>query len=362
MPNTSIKPRIGGAGRARPVRVMIVDDSLIVRTVLSRVIEPEPDIEIVAKSGSAELAIAQLARTPADVVLLDLEMPGMGGLEALPRILAATSATQVLVVSSLTEAGAEHTLAALAMGAADTMLKPRAGEFDDDYRRALIGKIRALGSSEPQAAVREPSPTPPPVAQARRPGRAALIAIGASTGGIHALSIFLRSLPRSVTVPILVTQHLPPSFTAAFARQLQIASGRDTIVARDGMVIESGRIYVASGDGHMIVEKGPRGLRIGSDHGKQASGCTPSVDPLFASLARASGPETLAIVLSGMGRDGSIGAVDLAAAGGTIMVQDRASSAVWGMPGTVAEAGLASAVLPPEQLAQRAGALAGSVA
>ncbi|MFN4114246.1 MAG: chemotaxis-specific protein-glutamate methyltransferase CheB [Sphingomonadaceae bacterium] len=343
-----------------PIRVMVVDDSLIVRTVLSRLIDPEPDLEIVAKASSAELALAELARTPVDLVLLDLEMPGMGGLEALPRILAARPGLPVLVVSTLTEAGAEHTLAALAMGAADTMLKPRSGQFDQDYRQALLQRMRILAragtvrtSPSPAPALPRPAPAP------RVTASPSLIAIGASTGGIHALGQLLRHLPRTIRQPLLVVQHLPASFAAVFARQLHLASGREAVVAQDGMPLAPGRIFVASGASHMLVRQQGEELVIGTCTRPAPSGCTPSVDPLLESLAIAAGGQTLAIILSGMGRDGVIGAGRLVAAGGRILVQDQASSAVWGMPRAIAEAGLAEAVLAPDQIAKRVAALCG---
>jgi two-component system, chemotaxis family, protein-glutamate methylesterase/glutaminase len=345
--------------RAATVRVMIVDDSLIVRSVLSRALASAPDIEIVAKTGSAELALAQLAKASADVILLDLEMPGMGGLEALPRILAADRHAQVLVVSSLTETGAEHTLAALSMGAADTMLKPRSGEFDDNYRDALVAKVRALGTADKAHRSHSAPAWQAPPAPRSRPARIAVIAIGASTGGVHALGILLRNLPRRVTAPILVTQHLPASFVHVFARQIESAAARPTLVAEDGMLLEDGHVYVAGTGGHMIVVPDDERLAIASDHARAPSGCTPSVDPLFAALARHAGPQALGVVLSGMGRDGSLGAAQLAAAGGIILVQDKGSSAVWGMPGSIAEAGLAQAMLPPDELACRIAALCG---
>ncbi|MCL4671757.1 MAG: chemotaxis-specific protein-glutamate methyltransferase CheB [Sphingomonadaceae bacterium] len=331
---------------------MVVDDSLIVRTVLSRVIDPEPDMEIVAKVSSAELALAELARNPVDIVLLDLEMPGMGGLEALPRILSAHQRLPVLVVSSLTEHGAEHTLAALAMGAADTMLKPRSGQFDQTYRIALLERIRALATPARAPARAGNPPAPQPAARTVKPGRPALIAIGASTGGIHAMGLLLRALPRQVTLPILVVQHLPASFSAVFARQLQLASGRTALVASDGMAVEPGHIYIAGGESHLVVRQSGNQLVLASQTGQAPSGCLPSVDPLFESLAACCGAQTLAVVLSGMGKDGLIGARALAGSGGRIVVQDQPSSAVWGMPRAIAEDGLAEAVLPPEQLAR----------
>ena len=184
------------------VRVMIVDDSLIVRTAFTRMIDQEPDMMIAASASTAESALAQLAKTDVDVILLDLEMPGMGGLEALPRILETGRGAQVLVVSSLTMDGAEHTLSALQMGAADTLLKPRPGGFTEDYRAQLLGKIRALGTrsadrSGDSALVPQRSEPPasfvrPPLG--RRRVRPEVVAIGASTGGIHALGLMLRRI------------------------------------------------------------------------------------------------------------------------------------------------------------------------
>ncbi len=349
-------PRTGPAARGRRIRVMIVDDSLVARTVLSRIVEAEPDCEIVAKATTGEMAIARLAETPADVILLDLEMPGMGGIGALPRILELADGGQVLVVSSLTTEGAEHTLAALSMGAADTLLKPRAGQFDAGYGRALIAKIRALATG-PGAAPFQRTPSPQLRAPAQRE-RPLALAIGASTGGIHALCLLLGALPKSFDLPILVVQHLPESFMETLARQLAAAAGRPAVVADAGTVCEPGRIYVAPGHGHMTVRREGRRLVTGIAYHAVPSGCTPSVDPLFESLADAAGGRALGVVLSGMGRDGAIGAARLVQAGGVLFAQDAASSAVWGMPRAVAEAGLANAVLPPNQIAERVAGLA----
>jgi two-component system chemotaxis response regulator CheB len=356
---------IGGERRhrasPRPIRLMIVDDSLTARTVLSRIIEPEPDLVIVAKATTGEMAIARLAEQPADVVLLDLEMPGMGGLGALPRILELARGGQVLVVSSLTAEGAEHTLAALSMGAADTLLKPRAGEFGESYARALLGKIRALGrAAEADNATFRPATPPPVKARATRPPR--VVAVGASTGGIHALCLMLRALPARFELPILVTQHLPASFMPVLARQLAIASGREAEVAAPGSEIRAGRIYVAPGEGHMTVHQRLGRLVTGLAHHPVASGCMPSVDPLFESLAEASDGQAMGVVLSGMGRDGLEGAAKLVAAGGTLFAQDAATSSVWGMPRAIAQAGLATAVLPPEAIAGRLVSSAGAAA
>jgi two-component system chemotaxis response regulator CheB len=337
---------------------MIVDDSLVARTILSRIVEAEPGCEIVSKATTGEMAIARLGETPADVILLDLEMPGMGGIGALPKILELAKGGQVLVVSSLTAEGAEHTLAALSMGAADTLLKPRAGEFDAEYGRALIAKIKALAGrpGAGERAVRRPPPAPLRRSAPRE--EPLVLAIGASTGGIHALCLLLGALPKGFDLPILVVQHLPESFMDTLARQLAAASGRTAVVAGTGTGIERGRIHVAPGYGHMVVRRESQRMVTGIAHHAVPSGCTPSVDPLFESLADAVGGRALGVVLSGMGRDGVIGAARLVQAGGTLFAQDAASSAVWGMPRAVAEAGLASAVLPPEQIAARVAAIA----
>ena len=344
-----------GRNRAGPIRVLIVDDSLTARTVLSRLIDAEADMEVVAKATTAEMALARLREHVVDVILLDLEMPGMGGLEALPQILKAANGGQVLVVSSLTEDGAEATLAALSMGAADTMLKPRPGQFDDAYRARLTAHVRALGrtmrpgDAAPDAAPVQKSPASPRRASPKDPK---VLAIGASTGGIHALCLLLRALPRQLDIPVLVTQHLPGSFMSVLARQLELAASREAVVAQEGTVIAPGRIYVAPGEGHMLLHRSGARTSVRIAAFPTSSGCTPAVDPMLESLAQAVDGQALAVILSGMGRDGAEGAARLVERGGTVFAQDRATSAVWGMPRGVVDAGLASAVLPPEALAE----------
>lgn len=337
---------------------MIVDDSLTVRTIFKRMVDSDPALVIAGTASSAEGALSQLARTPADVVLLDLEMPGIGGLGALPAILATPGHPQVLVVSSLTVDGAEHTLSALQMGAADTLLKPRPGGFTEEYRAALLGKVRALGARSSGAAV-QASHAPPRVpadvsfarpALGRRMRRTDVVAIGASTGGIHALGLMLRRLAPDFAPPLLITQHLPASFMPVFARQIEAACGRRAEIAADGFILTPGRILIAPGDGHVAVRRTPAGLVVRISTEQQASGCMPSVDPMLASLAEACEGRALGVILSGMGRDGVIGAGALVEAGGAIYAQDADSSAVWGMPGAAARAGLASLVAPPESL------------
>lgn len=337
------------------IRVMIVDDSLTVRTIFKRMVETDPALVIAGAASSAESAIVQLAADPADVVLLDLEMPGMGGLDALPAILATPAGPQVLVVSSLTMDGAEHTLATLQMGAADTLLKPRPGGFTEDYRTQLLGKIRALGSRGSEAASTAAAPAERSFARpgsGLRPRRTEVVAIGASTGGIHALGLMLGAMDRACDLPILITQHLPASFIPMFARQIENACGRPADIAADGMEIRPGRVMIAPGHGHLLVRRSGERLLARICDEPAPSGCLPSVDPMLASLAVACEGRALGVILSGMGRDGVIGTQELVAAGGTIYAQDAASSAVWGMPGAVAKAGLASLIAAPETIGE----------
>lgn len=344
------------AAHRSPVRVMVVDDSLTVRTVFSRMIENDPALQLATTASNAERAIAILRHKPVDVILLDLEMPGMGGLEALPKILETAAGAQVLVVSSLTEDGAEHTVAALSMGAADTMLKPRPGGFDNAYRTTLLGKIHALGGLDREEARAcsqgRAASDVPALAASQRYKQPEVVAIGGSTGAIHALNILLRDLPRGFDLPILVTQHLPANFIPVFARQVEMVAARPTRIAEDGTEIRSGEIVIATGHGHMVVKRERERLvaRISAEPAR--SGCLPSVDPMLASLAETTSGHTLAVILSGMGRDGVEGAAQLVAAGGRVLAQDQASSAVWGMPGAVVSQGIATLALPPEALLQ----------
>ena len=355
-------------GRSKPplakrVRVMLVDDSLTVRTVFRRMVESDPSLEIVGTASSGERAIVQIKKEPADVVLLDLEMPGMGGLKALPEILKASPHTQVLVVSSLTQDGAEATVTALSTGAADTLQKPRPGGFTEEYRSQLLGKIRALGQANGSDKLEtSEKPSDRPGADAAQPSavraakfdrpvkQAEVIAIGASTGGIHALNLMLRELTPECSLPILITQHLPSNFVPVFARQIEAASGRQTQIAEDGAEIRKGEITIASGQGHMSVRRIADRLVVRTFSDPMPSGCLPSVDPMLSSLAKACDGKVLALILSGMGRDGFEGATDLVKAGGAVWAQDAETCAVWGMPGVVTKAGLASMVAAPQDL------------
>ena len=337
----------------RPIKLMIVDDSMVARAVLSRMIDADGNFEIAGIAGTAEDAIEALGQVMVDIVLLDLEMPGVGGLKALPRILEAAKGAKVLIVSSLAEEGAEETVAALALGAADTLPKPGTGRFNGRFSEVLLSKLRGLGYAD-RSSIRTVQPSQQPQVfrpQSDQPLR--LVAIGASTGGIHALGAFFAALPDRIGVPILVTQHLPPAFMTVFARQLSTAAGREAVVAEDGTKLLPDRIVIAPGEAHLLVDE-VNGLLIARLlKTKVSSGCMPSVDPMLASAGAKLGGGALGIVLTGMGRDGAEGARKLIEAGGSVMAQDESTSAVWGMPRAVAELGLACAVLSPDKLARR---------
>jgi len=358
--------------RSRPpfrpgVRVMIVDDSLTVRTVFRRMVEGDPSMEIAGTASSGERAIAQIKKDHADVVLLDLEMPGMGGLKALPEILKTCPSAQILVVSSLTEDGAEATVEALASGAADTLQKPRPGGFNEEYRIQLLSKIRALGSDAVDTNVADAYGAEDTQESPNRAGDGVqnnstkfdqpfkspeVIAIGASTGGIHALNLMLRELTPQCSLPILITQHLPSNFISVFARQIEVASGRVTKVAEDGIELRPGEIAIATGHSHMCIRRIADRLVVRTCVEPAQSGCMPSVDPMLSSLAQSCDGKVLGVILSGMGRDGYEGASELVDAGGAIWAQDADTCAVWGMPGAVAKGGLASLVASPQGLGQ----------
>jgi two-component system chemotaxis response regulator CheB len=339
----------------RRIRLMIVDDSTVARAVLSRMIEADPAFEITAVAGTAEHAIEALAECRVDIVILDLEMPGAGGLRSIPRIIAAASGAKVMIVSSLAEDGAEQTVAALALGAADTMPKPGTGRFNGKFSEILLSKLKMLGRAGNVSPVEVPAQgtSAQSLLRVMPSDPIDVLAIGASTGGIHALGALFHALPERIGVPILVTQHLPIPFMTVFARQLGAVARRDAVVAEDGMELLPDSILVAPGDAHLTLEPHASGAVVRLTHGRSSSGCMPSVDPMLASVGAIYGSSALGVVLTGMGRDGVEGATRLVACGGSILAQDEASCAVWGMPRAILEAGLACAVLPPDKIARR---------
>ncbi|UVO52215.1 response regulator [Sphingomonas sp. SUN019] len=323
--------------------MLIVDDSVVARTVMTRMVETG-GFTLAGAVPDVHRALALLANETVDVILLDLEMPGVDGLSALPELLSASGGAKVLIVSSNCGDGAAATLRALALGAADTLVKPGAGGLSGRFADTLVERITRLTERTAAGQARIVVSTP-------QPNAFDLVAIGASTGGIHALGQLFAAVPRDFQQPIVVTQHLPASFTPYFAAQVALLAGRPCDVAADSVRLRPGRVVIAPGDAHLTavaLTDGGAATRLSRD--PVVNGNVPSVDPMFATLANVFGPRLLAIVLSGMGRDGLEGARRVRDAGGMVVVQDPASSVVWGMPGAVVDAGLADAVLTPAEI------------
>jgi two-component system chemotaxis response regulator CheB len=350
---------------AKPIKVMIVDDSAVVRGLVSRWVEEESGLEVVARHANGKLAVDDMQRSAPDIVLLDIEMPVMDGLEALPHLLKAQPELRVLMVSTLTRRNAEISFKALALGALDYVPKPdtnREITTSLDFRREVIRKIKLLGRARthlgPGQAAEAHAGQETDVRQfafRKRPFSLVpprVVAVGSSTGGPDALARTLGIASPSLSrVPVLIAQHMPPVFTSILAERLARATGRETKEGSEGEPLKPGTIYVAPGDHHMTVADPARPvLRIGDE--PPVHFCRPAVDPLFASVATTYGPAALGIVLTGMGYDGAAGARAIAEAGGSVIAQDEASSVVWGMPGAAASVGACAAILPPAEIAE----------
>lgn len=344
-----------------PIRVLVVDDSHVIRGLLSRALGSDPGIKVVATASNGKTAIDEVGRSDIDVVVLDIEMPVMDGMTALPQLLAARPGLQVIMASTLTLKGASISLKALSKGAADYVPKPTStGELNsaEDFKRELISKVKSWGAVARRRGAARPGTAAAASVPRRHPAspiklreapslfRPDCIAIGSSTGGPQALFKVFQMMGKVANLPVFVTQHMPATFTTILAEHLGHASGMPAAEAKDGEPVMPGRIYVAPGDFHMTVqaEAGRKALRL--DKNPPENFCRPAVDPMLRSLARAYGGKVLTLILTGMGQDGLRGGQEISAAGGVIAAQDEATSVVWGMPGAVASAGLCSAVLP----------------
>jgi two-component system chemotaxis response regulator CheB len=373
---------------AVPIRVMIVDDAVVVRGLIARWLSEEHGIEVVASHRTGRLAVDDMERADPDVVILDIEMPEMDGIEALPLILRKKRDCAVIMASTLTRRNAEISLKCLSLGALDYVPKPESNRelsTSLQFRRDLAEKVRQLGrkaisaarlarlsgrqgeatgraGSAPwpraeQAGLR-PVPVAKPTATIRlRPFPATpprLLLIGASTGGPQALQTVLAGLaPLIDRAPVLITQHMPAMFTAILAEHLGRACGKRSAEAAHGEPIRPGRVYVAPGGRHMLLRPAKGHGVIALDDGPAVNFCKPAVDPMLSSAAQLFGAAVQALILTGMGCDGAQGAGEVIAAGGCVIAQDEASSVVWGMPGAAAQAGHCSAVLPINEIAPK---------
>jgi len=343
-----------GAGEEN-IRVMLVDDSAVVRGLMQRALREDPAITVVATAMDGAMALDVLKRNPVDVIVLDIEMPVMDGLTALPELLKIAPNVKIIMASTLTMRNAEISLRALGLGATDYLAKPSATEQAEvaDFFRQLIIKVKALGKKPlypaPQSQVAAPKRT------AINPSvvipRAEALAIAASTGGPQALlQVFTALKHKTRQVPIFITQHMPPNFTTILADHISKVVDADCHEARDGEEVKAGVIYLAPGDFHMTVERRAGGVWLKLDKNPPENFCRPAADPMLRSLAAVYGKKLLVTVLTGMGSDGSRAAADVVAAGGVVIAQDEASCVVYGMPKAVVDAKLAQSVLPLDQI------------
>ncbi|KLN59039.1 chemotaxis protein CheY [Kiloniella spongiae] len=370
-----------GSKSENAYRIMVVDDSAVIRGLLTRILEGDPQVSVVESVSNGEIAVKRLESQKIDVVVLDIEMPVMDGLTALPKLLQVKPDVQVIMASTLTRKNAEISLKAMRLGAADYIPKPTSsGELTkaSDFKHELVAKVKALGQVA-RASQKAPLPsaaktqqgTAMPVAQRTKEAAAApsslypskkvtlrkdaitkpdILAIGSSTGGPQALFDVLGNLG-TITQPVVITQHMPATFTALLAEHISRVSSMPSKEGEEGEILKGGHIYLAPGGYHMVFEKQGVNTVVRLNQEPPENFCRPAVDPMLRSLSKIYGSRLLVLILTGMGSDGLRGSEVVTAAGGSVIAQDEQTSVVWGMPGAVATAGLCSAVLPIKEMA-----------
>jgi len=356
------------------IRVLVVDDSVVIRRLVVQALESDPDVEVVSTAANGRLALAKVEQLRPDAVTMDIEMPEMNGVEAVRELRRRGHQMPIIMFSTLTERGATATLDALSAGASDYVAKPsNVGSINESLAAVadqLIPKIRALvpgaRTQAPRASAAAPvraavstapvaRPATPRQGARRHPVRA--VVLGCSTGGPEALSRVVERLTVPLPVPMLVVQHMPAVFTRQLANRLDRLGPSTVVEAEDGQPLVPGGIYIAPGDTHLEVDGKAGNLRARITHGAPVNFCRPSVDVLFRSVLGAIGPDLLGVILTGMGADGKAGSGAIAEAGGTVVVQDEKTSVVWGMPGVTAQAGYAHRIVPILEIGQTISAL-----
>jgi len=346
------------------IRILIVDDSVVIRRMLSDCLAGDPDLEVVGTAADGKIALAKLTQVNPDIVTLDMEMPEMDGLQTLAALRKTHPKLPVIMFSTLTERGAGATFDALALGANDYVTKPaNVGSVTAAVQRIrddLVPKIKGLCRKPADItscplirtpAASTPVRTPSLASAGAATGALSAVVIGVSTGGPNALAEMLPGLAANFPVPVLIVQHMPTLFTRLLADRISAVSGLRAREGEAGAIIRPGEAWVAPGGSHMEVEQAADGVKLRIHDGPPENSCRPAVDVLFRSVAKVFGNRTLAVILTGMGQDGLIGCQWIREAGGKVIAQDEASSVVWGMPGAVAQAGLAEKVLPLRDIA-----------
>lgn len=355
---TAVHPSAGVASAPiqSPIRVMLVDDSIVARSIFARVLGQHDLIEIVCEAEDCDAALLHLDEKDVDIILLDIEMPKRSGLDALPDIQAKANGARILVVSAFAEENGPAAVQALSLGACDTLAKPGRSGFSGRFSEILIDKVVRLGRSARSRS--DASYAARLAVEFQQIVRPSCIAIGSSTGGIPPIYEIIRNLDPALDCPMFITQHLPDAFMSFFARQVDALTSRTVKVAEPGEYVRTNHVYIAPGNAHLVCKRDRHGVMIEHQSQYSASRYCPSVDAMFDSVSKVYGSGAMAIILSGMGNDGSFGAKSVAHAGGSVLVQDTDSSVVWGMPGAVAREGLATAILAPAQMSELLGRLA----
>lgn len=338
-----------------PIRILVVDDSVVIRKMLSDTLSGDGALEVVGTASDGHVALAKIRLLKPDLITLDVEMPVMNGLEALAAVRKLYPKLQVIMFSTLTERGAAATLDALSLGASDYATKPSntgspAGAIER-IRSELIPKIKGLCGAAALGVTPLIRLRPASKVRVRSNPRIEIVAIGTSTGGPNALAEVLPRIPKDFPVPIVVVQHMPPIFTRLLAERLASRSAIPVEEGSAGAILSSGHAWIAPGNFHMKVIRTGMTWRLNLNQGPRENSCRPAVDVLFRSVALAYGANVLGLVMTGMGSDGTLGAQHIRDAGGDVIIQDEASSIVWGMPGLVHASGLADAAYPLDHLA-----------
>ncbi len=343
-------------------KILVVDDSVVVRKFVTDILNGESDLEVIATAANGKICLQKVELLIPDIITLDIEMPELNGIETLRELRIKYPKIKVIMFSAATEQGATVTLNALSMGASDYVTKPSQAkspqEAREQVRSDLVGKIRSLLNMPTPGSV-VPEKIRPQLSRSvvvsrpavRGGGRYDIVCVGVSTGGPNALAEVIAHIPRDIGVPIVMVQHMPPMFTKILAERLSAQGGLPVKEAYDMMPLEANTIYLAPGDFHMEVKRLSNGLFLRLNQEPHENSCRPAVDPLFRSVASVFGANVLGVVLTGMGRDGCRGCEIIKEAGGEVIVQDQESSVVWGMPGSVAEAGLANGIYPLKDIA-----------